>query len=264
MRRILSGITAAALLVALFAATSCRVTGFSHKTHLGEVKGCVPCHGEDASSPAMPGGKECASCHEEGKKYSRGTFSWTKPASFEDSTFSHGTHAEAGIGCESCHTPGGVTGETMTLPRMEKCISCHEENSVGVDCETCHREIRKGKKPAFHGGGFLASHGQWEREGRGYCSSCHGEDGCETCHSRMKPASHRGAWNKSAHGVKASHDRERCALCHESGFCTRCHSTPPPSHAAPNFKFGGHERFARANSRSCLVCHERSFCASCH
>ena len=55
--------------------------------------------------------------------------------------FTHKRHVKAGVECSTCH---GDMANMMDMREnikwtMGKCIDCHKEKQVSVDCLTCHK-----------------------------------------------------------------------------------------------------------------------------
>jgi hypothetical protein len=179
--------------------------------------------------------------------------------------FSHQVH-ERFTECSECHgastTPEDVNAGD--LPAMKKCFKCHDGKQRSQDCETCHAENRRQRKPRFHTGQWTTHHKDMAYAEAYKCALCHQESECQQCHSTWKPQSHTLRFNRSTHGRMAVQDRRSCATCHSTDFCENCHSQPPPDHT-PSFRAGGHGQAARLRERSCLTCHRfEHTCAECH
>jgi len=57
----------------------------------------------------------------------------------------HRGHIKAGIECSVCHGEPANTAfvKPKSVPWMNQCIACHEENRAPTECQTCHKEIRE-------------------------------------------------------------------------------------------------------------------------
>ena len=154
----------------------------------------------------------------------------------------------------------------MSINRMPDCIGCHEATSATIECEGCHREVRKDLAPASHDDFFLPDHGRLADLTRGYCDFCHTEDDCDLCHSTMRPRSHTPRWKDMAHGVLAVRERRACGVCHDADTCDECHSIRPQTHMRPGWDQGpGHREAGRLNLRACFACHDfADTCEVCH
>ena len=131
-----------------------------------------------------------------------------------------GTFSEGGIGCESCHGPGGLHIAGPTTANIDRVYEfAHIDNSIGgleVDgvvqtpdpdgddvvflCGTCHNRGYTNKIDAS--GGFVKHHEQWDE----FVNTKHGKGGltCTTCHNPHD----RTIWDGD--GITAT-----CTSCHE-------------------------------------------------
>jgi hypothetical protein len=158
---------------------------FSHATHAGEAVGlsCADCHGFEADGRfvGVPPIEQCAGCHEEKLGDSadeailvrdyvqpRREVPWRVYAREPDNAyFPHVVHVrQAGIPCERCHGPHGLTASLRPLERdrvsgysrdiwgerisgiataswdgkkMSDCLRCHATENVAASCQDCHR-----------------------------------------------------------------------------------------------------------------------------
>jgi len=150
-----------------------------------------------------------------------------------------GTFTEGGVGCESCHGPGGDhigSGSAADIDRVYE--FAHLDNSLGglsVDgvvqmpdengddvnflCGTCHN--RSYTDPINSSGGFIKHHEQWDE----FVSTTHGKSGtmtCVTCHDPHK----RVIWD--GEGITKNctecHQAKETTLNHSAGLeCIDCH-----------------------------------------
>ena len=255
---------------------------FPHRTHmdfeLGFFLECSDCHvpAQDGERYTVEGHEVCGECHQDGVKgepHPKCLFCHdeeapppTTPQHYlgEERTFSHAVHGE--IDCARCHEERGPGGLAMSIQMMPDCIGCHESRGATIDCDGCHKTIRKDLPPPSHDGFFLRNHGRVGGATHAYCSFCHEEDECSQCHDIMRPASHTLRWKDMAHGIAAVRDRDPCAVCHDADSCDGCHSERPQTHYRPQWNVGaGHRDQARLNLRACYACHDfDDLCVNCH
>ena len=131
---------------------------FPHRTHIENQMECLSCHtnADRSIAAGIPSVTECMICHENIKPDSPeikklAAFStrneeppWVRVYRFEpeaDVNFTHKRHIKAGVDCSVCH---GDVANAMLMRRdvhwtMGRCIDCHRERNVSVDCLTCHK-----------------------------------------------------------------------------------------------------------------------------
>lgn len=129
---------------------------YSHKQHLDLGLPCANCHmnPKRGAEMGLPADSVCMTCHaaisadkasiQELKSYvDRGeAVPWKRVYEINPGiTWSHRTHADAGLQCETCH--GDVQSlEVMTqltaVTAMATCISCHQAHEAGANCQVCH------------------------------------------------------------------------------------------------------------------------------
>jgi protein-arginine kinase activator protein McsA len=60
---------------------------------------------------------------------------WVRQNKVSDWVFwSHRTHLEANVTCESCHGPVA----SMVVTTMGGCVSCHQQSGGPTGCLSCH------------------------------------------------------------------------------------------------------------------------------
>jgi class III cytochrome C family protein len=107
---------------------------FNHKKHLLLKLKCSDCHanpdpGETISIPTIA---KCKLCHIGPTKLNPEIVP-VSPRKLPNWVFwSHRTHLEANLECESCHD------SVATITTMGGCVSCHQKNSAPTGCLVCH------------------------------------------------------------------------------------------------------------------------------
>ena len=132
---------------------------YPHKTHVTDNQmECLTCHvnADRSIAATVPSVTECMVCHENVKPESPeiqklAAFAkkgeeppWVRVYGFSPSAgvhFTHKRHVKAKIECSTCH---GDMAQAMDFRlnvkwTMGKCIDCHRERQVSVDCLTCHK-----------------------------------------------------------------------------------------------------------------------------
>ena len=134
---------------------------FDHQAHFkAEEMECTDCHRFAAKSvhATLPKLKDCADCHSEpqGKnpeeakvrKYleEEKEIPWILVNRLPGHVyFSHKAHVGyAEMKCWECHRDMRKVSEPVTKPdigqlTMHKCMECHKEKGVGLDCLKCHK-----------------------------------------------------------------------------------------------------------------------------
>ena len=131
---------------------------YPHKTHIANQMECLTCHAnaDRANMATFPSVADCMVCHEniktdspEIKKLAAYAARneeppWVRVYQFEaeaDVYFTHKRHVKANIDCSRCHgdQANAMDARQRVHWTMGKCIDCHRENKVSVDCLTCHK-----------------------------------------------------------------------------------------------------------------------------
>jgi mono/diheme cytochrome c family protein len=129
---------------------------FSHQTHVGLGLECRNCHinREISSDMSLPPAASCMACHATVDKdhpaikkvaefaASGQPVPWARVYPLLSGVqFSHEPHLHAGVRCVTCHGPVAdmpALSELTAVTSMATCISCHQTQKVGAECETCH------------------------------------------------------------------------------------------------------------------------------
>lgn len=154
--------------------------------------------------------------------------------------------------CAACHDAhdGEIAG-MLKAPPMQLCWRCHEPDEI---------------KPADHTPEFLKTHGKKvgaQGSAPTTCASCHGRNGCETCHGVKMPHP-KGFATK--HTDVTFNQPQTCVRCHNRAFCEKCHADAPPiSHDEANYAGKGHAvEFKKQSLAYCALCHQQNYCDDCH
>ncbi len=234
----------------------------------GEGLSCTFCHGEisdsvRASDRDIPGHDSCDTCHDEWigdedeqppvKECARchkdlnPTGTSTKAAKLNipppNIIFPHAVHVKSNVACTECHSdvPNKKVATRDDYPTMDRCVGCHQDRGVSVECQTCHLKAPSGRiltkfpqgelKPnryhsfALHDADFLRDHAVPAQRDKAYCQTCHSESDCLQCHDGVARdlRYHPGDWI-ATHYLRARKDDMRCQSCHRlQTFCIDCH-----------------------------------------
>ena len=132
---------------------------YPHKTHVTDNQmDCLSCHiaADRSTAATIPSVTECMVCHENVKPespeiqklaaYAKAGEEppWVRVYGFPAEAavyFTHKRHVKAGVECSTCH---GDMANAMDIREnvrwtMGKCIDCHREKQVSIDCLVCHK-----------------------------------------------------------------------------------------------------------------------------
>jgi hypothetical protein len=274
----------------------------NHAVHIENGLECANCHDpEEKGEPVAPAAEFCFECHddiendtEKVKEYfaaakSGEEYVWPGARVREDDLiFSHASHMGSyETKCSDCHGETSATAFVRRAPLVLKatCIDCHQEKGAdAIQCAVCHTKTRKDKKPANHDAQFKNAHGafappawqqasdaSWREPAGSNCALCHSvPNDCNTCHTSIKPDSHREAGFQRGHGqgymdmgLRPFEDSS-CSLCHEENSCVRCHQTTKPRNHTLSWQRRFHGITASIDRQTCMVCHKQQACTRCH
>ena len=128
------------VMVFLLGAGWLRAEPFSHQRHAAMKLKCTACHAtaETQAQAGMPAVARCRTCHAEMAALPARSARVYRVKDFV--LFPHGAHAEAKVGCATCH--GEVyAAAKLQLARpvtMAACVACHKERKATVACNVCH------------------------------------------------------------------------------------------------------------------------------
>ncbi len=130
---------------------------YSHKKHLSLGLDCKDCHTnpEPGKLMTLPETSKCMLCHVTVAKdkppiqklaeyaKSKQTIPWVRVYTMLPGVaWSHRTHLESGVTCETCHGPVRqmeAMSEVTSITTMYSCLNCHEMSHAKTACETCHK-----------------------------------------------------------------------------------------------------------------------------
>ena len=129
---------------------------FNHEFHSELGLTCDTCHvgSDNGREMILPSTETCVACHsvipadkpniQKLMSYheSNQIVPWVRVYRINPGiTWSHKTHIEAELSCQTCHGPiekrEKVAMETAVVA-MASCIGCHQASDVKADCYTCH------------------------------------------------------------------------------------------------------------------------------
>jgi hypothetical protein len=134
---------------------------FSHKTHAAADLTCLFCHQnpDPGNQISFPTTAQCMACHAGIAKdrpairklaqsdREHQPVPWVRVYAVPAFVYwSHRTHAEASVKCESCHGPVDQM-EIMTktnVTTMGGCVECHRQNQASTGCKACHESQSSG------------------------------------------------------------------------------------------------------------------------
>lgn len=290
---------------------------FSHKFHVKDSGiSCTDCHSgattsKFASDKLSAKHENCQTCHEEQVEKNCtychssddvSTYVFEKPA--RELTFSHEFHiADQKIECQTCHkdVESSEQLESMKLPAMTTCNTCHNDLKATNACETCHTNFASLRPREHDRTDFVSEHKRIARVNDATCMNCHRQETCQDCHNGvgltgtqesgkdlMSPRSprltaiDRGQGMLLAkvhdlnfrftHGLAAQQKKQECQSCHkEQIFCAACHaaggnvnqvSFKPLSHASQTWKTIGPG--SGGGDHAQFARRDIESCASCH
>jgi hypothetical protein len=129
---------------------------FSHKTHVAAELTCLFCHQnpDPGNQISFPTTAQCMACHA-GIAKDRPTIRklaqldrehqvvpWVRVYAVPAFVYwSHRTHSDAGLKCESCHGQVDqmeIMTKTTNVTTMGGCVECHRRNRASTGCKACH------------------------------------------------------------------------------------------------------------------------------
>ncbi len=172
--------------------------------------------------------------------------------------FSHQKHVtDVGVDCETCHKEV-LENEKLTdrlIPDHTACQSCHEDE-LKNKCTFCHYSDTPERVNITPVRDLIINHKKHIADQKVKCVECHvGVD-------KSGLASDLGSPKMNA-----------CTTCHNgqtaANQCENCHKNLanllPVSHTEGNFQ-KDHKKYTRLNvmDSQCQACHQDNFCAQCH
>jgi hypothetical protein len=236
---------------------------FNHKYHLEDVGAdCATCHKQASSATSaatmlLPKLQDCYACHEAANE------KWPTPADTAapwpaprtDLNFDHSKHIALGLDCVTCHSEvkKAEKSPSHALPAMSLCIDCHTKREVATSCNTCHTQVAL-LRPKDHGPDWIVDHPEVARGDAGTCENCHTQTYCSECHEGaalgMNIKNLKDAPVEKIGPLSASLDGAKPLILE------RAHDL--------NYRYT-HGADVRAKTTDCAQCHEaETFCNACH
>lgn len=241
-----------------------RLIKFSHRQHLldfGLI--CTDCHVKAPKSGhsgdnLLPREENCAGCHraevEDPEQCDKCHKDPARPVPFENPErvidFPHRFHLEGlGLACQDCHRgmPKTDYASRENWPAMPECLTCHQDATAPLDCETCHPRVEV-IRPQSHRADWIHEHKEHARAGDMPCAQCHQDTWCEDCHAGALTVKLEDPPDRMASGAPQNRGRVGQIL-------QRQHEL--------NYRFT-HPMDAAGKERQCASCHPVSFCIDCH
>ncbi len=242
---------------------------FSHKFHVKDSGiSCADCHNSASTSKLSSDNlsakhENCQSCHEEQvtntctychTSEDVGTYVFEQPG--RELKFSHEFHiAEQKIECQTCHKDVEASEqlESVKLPAMATCNTCHNDLKVTNACETCHTNFASLRPREHDRTDFIKEHKRIARVNDSKCMNCHTQETCQDCHNGVGLT----GTQKSGKDLVSPRAPRLTAIDRGQGmFLAKVHDL--------NFRFT-HGLAAQQKKQECQSCHkEQIFCATCH
>lgn len=165
--------------------------------------------------------------------------------------------------CADCHFDEihEKSNKTRKLVDMTACISCHNQNTVTVSCESCH--TKKVALTSSYSEIGKTYHQNWTHflYSPDSCYPCHTTNFCRKCHATFFP--HEANWG-IIHGTYTRDFERDCGDCHSKNFCDACHTGD--SKVPHSIKFiEDHSSITKKVGESdCKRCHGDQDCKFCH
>ncbi len=257
---------------------------------------CAACHAKEVrTSPTDMGNERCGFCHNDWDASGKNLPGRVREVR-ANLVFNHKVHVERMIDCRSCHQGLDDDARPDHLPSEALCLACHQSNSPGFRCATCHPALPSGMlQTTFHERRLMPTRGslnhldQWTRRhvresrtDRRSCDACHTPSSCDRCHDGvLKPLAIHPPNYVMLHPIEARKNQPNCQSCHRySSFCQQCHQrmgvsseleTRPgrvqyhPTGWDACTRTANHHSFqAKRNLSACVSCHSEKSCLRCH
>ncbi len=127
---------------------------FNHRLHAEQRLECTDCHpgAEKWVNAGLPGREQCMLCHQAIAVESTAIqelaalpmghrIPWERVYQVPDFIFfSHASHFDAGVECNSCHGPVATRDvlDQEISTNMVVCMNCHLERNASNECYLCH------------------------------------------------------------------------------------------------------------------------------
>lgn len=242
---------------------------FNHKFHVKDSGiSCTDCHSAAPTSKLASDNlsakhENCQTCHsdqvEKNCTYCHtsedvSTYVFENPA--RDLKFSHQSHIDGQkVECQTCHKDVEVAEklQSVGLPAMTTCNTCHNGVKAMNACETCHTNFASLRPKEHNKTDFIREHKRIARISNATCMGCHTQETCADCHNGVSLTK----TTKSGKDMVSPRSPRLTAIDRGQGMTlSKVHDL--------NFRFT-HGLAAQQKKQDCQTCHqEKTFCSTCH
>ncbi len=201
-------------------------------------------------------------------------------------------------GCSDCHElnrkRADVSKPDLKGAYHRQCMDCHRQWSGKVECESCHAQNKSAKSddnkkevkldaakkvhpkidppamvkfdtPKASGKVVTFLHNEHVNTFSLDCESCHSNESCNKCHSKVKTASVANRTTTQKHSV--------CSSCHDTkNDCAKCHNGSKAMGAFNHKERTGFDLNKNHGKLTCIRCHTqkgkfaglKADCSMCH
>jgi hypothetical protein len=242
---------------------------FNHKFHVKESGlSCTDCHSAAPTSKLTSDNlsakhENCQTCHSDQVEKNCtfchtsedvSTYVFENPA--RDLKLSHQSHIDGQkVECQTCHkdVEAAEQLQSVGLPSMATCNTCHNGVKATNACETCHTNFASLRPKEHNKTDFIREHKRIARISNATCMGCHTQETCADCHNGASLTK----TTKSGKDMVSPRSPRLTAIDRGQGMTlSKVHDL--------NFRFT-HGLAAQQKKQDCQTCHqEKTFCSTCH